>query len=328
MRAARSILWLALAGYPFFIRAMHSVAGHSDALAVRTAGFLLLSAACLPAAMAMLCLHQLPTQNVAQPVRRAVGREAVLGAISPALFVAIDTGLSLAGWLPLRDGVWWLLLAGVFSLRFVALREVRIASDVGTHKVHIASALVLMSFAVAHVANHAVALWSFAASDAAMKAMRRIYRVRPVEVLLLAAVLTQVATGARLVAGSRMLQRSTFLRNVQILSGAYLGVFLLDHAGYMVIVERLLRGADPLFSVSTGDGRFGMMTSANNARLMPFYAVAVAALFVHIAAAGRWLLVPVIGSNGAARFGRVTMWLGVILAVAVVLPMMQVHLGR
>lgn len=327
MKAARTILWVALGGYPFLIRGIHAAAGLANPLAVRAAGLLLVVAACLPVAMALFCLRELPRLSVAESVRRAVGREAVLGAVSAALFVALDSALNPAGLAGWRDEVWWLLLAAVFALRFVPAREFRLFSDVRTHKVHIASGLVLLSFAALHIANHLAALWSFAASDAMMNALRRGYRIAAVERVLLAAVVVQTASGVRLLSGSRLLSRSTFLRNVQILSGAYLGVFLLAHVTGVVVVNRVLHGGNPLLSAVTGTGEFGMMTSQNNARLMPYYALAVAATFVHVAAAGRWLLVPALGSRGAARFCVLTMWLGVAAALVVVLPMMQVHLA-
>ena len=78
----RVILWAALAAFPFFLKGMHAAAGFSSPLLVRGLGFLGLAATCLPVAMALLCLHELAKVNLPERVRRTVGREAVLGAVS------------------------------------------------------------------------------------------------------------------------------------------------------------------------------------------------------------------------------------------------------
>jgi hypothetical protein len=165
--------------------------------------------------------------------------------------------------------------------------------------------------ALEHISNHLVALYSFQASDAMMTAFRLFLRIPAVEILPLTAVAVQIVSGVRPVSGSRMLQRSTFMRDLQILSGAYLSVFIFAHVINVVVVDRILHGSNTMFSGFTGQGTYGTLTSLNNSRFMAYYVVSVAAVFVHVSAASRWLLIPKLGSSGAQKFAQVTMWIGV-----------------
>ena len=327
LMAYRVILWITLAAYPFFLKGMHAASDFSNPLVVRGLGFLGLAATCLPAAMALFCLHELPKVNLPERVRRTIGREAVLGAVSASLFIVVNNGLNLMKLLPLRDRTWWVLITLIFLMKFLPVRTSVFSSETRTRKIHIYAASVVLLYALEHIGNHLVALYSFQASDAMMTAFRLFLRIPAVEILLLTAVAVQIVSGVKLVSSSRMLQRSTFLRNLQILSGAYLSVFIFAHVINVVLVDRILHGGNTMFSGFTGKGTYGMLTSLNNSRLMPYYVISVAAVFVHVGAAGRWLLIPKFGSAGAEKFAHATMWFGVAAAIAVALPMMQVHLG-
>src|ERR1019366_1454873 len=59
----RVILWVTLAAYPFFLKGMHAASDFSNPLVVRGLGFLGLACTCVPAAMALFCLHELPKVN-------------------------------------------------------------------------------------------------------------------------------------------------------------------------------------------------------------------------------------------------------------------------
>ena len=325
--AYRVILWITLAAYPFFLKGMHAASEFGNPLLVRGLGFLGLAATCIPAAMALFCLYELTKVNLPEAVRRTVGREALLGAISASLFIVVNNGLNLMKLLPLRDRTWWVLITLIFLMKFLPVRTSRFSSEVMTRKIHIGAACVVLLYGLEHVANHLVALYSFQASDAMMTAFRTFLRVPAIEIFLLAAVTVQIVSGVKLLSSSRLLQRSTFMRNVQILSGAYLGVFIFAHVINVVLVDRILHGGNTMFSGFTGKGTYGMLTSLNNSRLMPYYVVSVAAMFVHLGASARWLLVPKLGSARAEKFSHAVMWFGVFTAIAVALPMMQVHFG-
>ena len=145
----RAILWLALAAYPFVLKGMHAASEFANPLLVRGLGFLGLAAACIPAAMALLCLHELPKLKLTEHVRRNVGREAILGGISAALFIVINNSLNLMKLLPLRDGTWWTLITLIFLMKFLPVRTNRFSSEVGTRKIHIAAAAVILHGAYA-----------------------------------------------------------------------------------------------------------------------------------------------------------------------------------
>jgi succinate dehydrogenase/fumarate reductase cytochrome b subunit len=297
----RVILWIALAAYPIVLQGMHAASEISNPVAVRALGFLGLAATCLPVAMALLCLHELPKINLPERVRRTIGREAVLGAVSASLFIVVNNSLNLMKLLPLRDRTWWVLIALIFLMKFLPVRTSVFSSEIRTRRIHIGAASVVLLYALEHIANHLVALYSFEASDAMMTAFRHFLRIPPIEILLLTAVAVQIISGVRLVSGSRMLQRGTFLRNLQILSGAYLAVFIFAHVVNVVLVDRILHDGNTMFSGFTGKGAYGMLTSLNNSRLMPYYVISVAAVFVHVGAAGRWLLIPKFGSAGTQK---------------------------
>jgi hypothetical protein len=281
---------------------------------VRIIAFLALAGTLLPVACAMLCLKALPSASLSEKTRRTVAREAVLGAVSAALFIVVSK-------------LWWIVLGLVFLMRFLPLRKHKFSPGMAVRKIHIAAAIPLLIYGFGHIANHLAAIDSFAVSDAVMDTLRKVYRIPAVEIFLITAVMVQVVTGARLISGSRILARSTFLHNAQILSGAYLAVFILTHVSNVVLVDRILNGNDTLFSGFTGKGMYGMLSLPNQPRLIPYYFVSVVALFVHIGAAGRWLLIPAIGSRRAEQLATAMMVAGLIAAIGVLLPMTQIHFG-
>lgn len=323
----RVLLWAFLVAYPVLLRGMYLATHIGNPLVARAIAFIGLAGTVFPAALAMFCLHALPGAGLSERARRTVGREAVLGAVSCALFIVVNNGLDLTGHLAWRDRVWWLLLGLVFLQRWLPARRSGFSSAILIRKIHIAAAIPLLLYGVTHIASHLTALYSFEASDAVMDALRVVYRVPVVEIFLLTAVAVQIVSGAWLVSGSRMLSRSTFLRNAEILSGAYLAVFIFAHVVNVVLVGRILHGANAHFSGFTGKGAFGMLSDPNQPRLMPYYFVSVIATFVHVGAAGRWLLIPALGSEGSARFANATMVAGVVAALGILLPMAQIHFG-
>jgi succinate dehydrogenase/fumarate reductase cytochrome b subunit len=115
-------------------------------------------------------------------------------------------------------------------------------------RLHRIAAAVAGVYVLAHLANHLAALHSIGAHIAFMQAVRRVTRIPPIEVLLLAGVGVQAGSGLGLVlrlARGQGPRRPPFER-LQAWSGAYLALFLLVHV-VSVLFGRAVLGLDTNF---------------------------------------------------------------------------------
>ncbi len=178
-------------------------------------------------------------------------------------------------------------------------------------RLHRAAGIVAGSYVLAHLANHLAALGGIQAHIAFMQAVRTITRIPAVEALLLAAVAVQAGSGLRLL-WRRRGRRRPALDRLQALSGAYLAFFLAVHV-VSVLFGRAVLHLDTNFYFAAA----GLQTGLYPLFFVPYYGLAVAALFVHLACAARRLAV---GLYPAAR-DRLA-WsgaaLGAVVAVLVV----------
>jgi succinate dehydrogenase/fumarate reductase cytochrome b subunit len=157
---------------------------------------------------------------------------------------------------------------------------------------HRVSAMAIVVFVAVHIANHVVALSGVAAHTAFLEAARRVYRHPLVEPLLLACVLFQVASGLRLlVRGWR--ERRGFMPWLQALSGAYLVFFLLAHVSAVLLARGVL-GLDTNFHFAAA----GMHVPPFEFFFVPYYFLAVLAVFTHLGCAAYWQIRP---ERGMAR---------------------------
>jgi hypothetical protein len=106
--------------------------------------------------------------------------------------------------------------------------HIAFVSMVRFRHVHASSAIVLAIFAIAHVFNHSLAIVSLGTHTAVLHVLRLVYRHSISETILVAAVTVQVCTGLTMV-WKYSLRRAPPLRNLQLVSGAYLAVFLVSH---------------------------------------------------------------------------------------------------
>lgn len=152
------------------------------------------------------------------------------------------------------------------------------------HTLHRASACLIASFVAVHLVNHLLAVQSIEAHIAFMQAFRPIYRQPVVEVLLLACVVFQIASGAVFIR-RRWGQRRGFFERLQAVSGGYLAFFLLVHVG-AVLFGRAVLQLDTNFHFAAA----GMHIALVQLYFVPYYFLAVAAIFGHLACAAHWLL--------------------------------------
>lgn len=142
---------------------------------------------------------------------------------------------------------------------------------------HRASAVPLLAFAALHLANHLLALRGVAAHIGFMEAARAIYRLPLVEVLLLACVGIQMASGAGFAWLGRHTRRG-FFAWTHAVSGIFLAAFLAIHVT-AVLFARAWLGLDTNFHFAAA----GLHTPPNHLFFAPYYFVAVSALAVHLA---------------------------------------------
>jgi hypothetical protein len=147
---------------------------------------------------------------------------------------------------------------------------------------HAISATVIASYAAVHIANHLAALGGVATHIAFMEAARSVYRLRFIEVVLLACVLFQVLSGLWLVAHGWRQRRGT-VSWLQAVAGAYLAFFLLIHVS-AVLFGRVSLGLDTNFYFAAA----GFHVHPFQFFFAPYYLLGVLALFTHLGCAAYW----------------------------------------
>ena len=141
---------------------------------------------------------------------------------------------------------------------------------------------------------------------------------------LVAAVATQVLTGLTMV-WKYYLRRATPLRNLQLISGIYLAVFLVTHL--ITVFTTRSNGIDTDF-VWASHAPGGLLSSLSSVSLLPRYSLAVLAVFVHLSCQARWNLNRLISESAARTVSYSVMALGAATTVVVALAACGVHLTR
>ncbi|UYZ60752.1 hypothetical protein [Hymenobacter latericus] len=143
---------------------------------------------------------------------------------------------------------------------------------------HYWTGLLLAVFVFIHLANHLVALGSAEAHLKTMAMLRSFYRNPVVETALLLAVAGQIVTGAALYWRSRKQPERRWAERIQVYSGLYLAFFLLVHTA-AVLGGRLYLGLDTnLYFAAAGINTFPFSLF-----FVPYYFLAVVAIFLHVA---------------------------------------------
>lgn len=147
---------------------------------------------------------------------------------------------------------------------------------------HRLSAAAIGAFIALHLANHLAVLGGQDAHVAIMDALRPLYRQPLIEAALLAALVWQIGSGAVMVIrGWR--DRRGIVGWAQALSGLYLAAFLVIHVS--AVLAGRAQGLDTDFSFAAAGIHAGYAWF-----FVPYYALAVIAVSVHVACAAYWLL--------------------------------------
>lgn len=149
---------------------------------------------------------------------------------------------------------------------------------------HRLNALLLSAFLTAHMINHAVAVLGPTAHGELMSVFRLGYRNAFVEPLLLALITGQVALGAALLVRRFREKDKTGWSWIQLVSGGYLALFLLNHVYLGILRARAAEGIETGFDFAAAT----VVVEPGAWFFRPYYALAVLALFAHLAAALHW----------------------------------------
>ena len=163
-------------------------------------------------------------------------------------------------------------------------------------KLHRAGAIVLSLFIVSHLIVHLSAYWGIAAHLSALDAVQWIYRNPLGEALLVVIILSQIFTGARRL----RFKGQTGWARIQVLSGAYLLMFLFVHTSAAVYTHHIY-GLETDFYWAAGSMHFDPIRWG----FAVYYILAILAFFSHIAAAihFNWSGAPTWLTRGLPVFG-------------------------
>jgi hypothetical protein len=336
-QVARSRLWWLPAGalllWPALLHLLGAQARALDVGAqVVAAGLLralaLVVAVGLPALGVQLLLRP-PDRRRRDDVR--LRRWALAAVVAPVLLTATSVLDRLPGWaaVPHRQRLAWLaaLLPFVFvsalagaparapGQRWNAQRARRLTR---IRQVHRVAAVIILAFAIMHLGNHLLAVFSLDLHREVQLWLRRVYKLPPLEGLLLGAVAVQLAAGSWLVVRGPGVRTETFAL-LQLGAGLYLAGFLVLHVSATAFLVPGLT-----FHGASG-GAAGLWAAPS---FLTYYALGPLALFTHVACAVRALLTPRLGLPRAGKVGQVVIAAGLATTLVIGLALAGVHVAR
>jgi len=310
--------------YPLLLRTFHAVAGPP---AVPPSPL-----AILGAALILALAFGVPLLGIAFARRRAASagarRLAYFSVTAPTLYVFLGVVQTLVRSSIPDEIVWsviW-LTAAIWSQ--VAPNSTAEAARPPSRWriVHGLTATVLVLYVLFHLTNHLFGLAGPQAHAAVMKIGRTIYRSALGEPLLIAAMLSQIATGLFL-AWRWSAAPQPFHRTFQVASGAYLSLFILGHMNSVFIYARHFLGIPTDWNFAIG-APTGLIHDAWNIRLLPHYALGVFFVLSHVASGARVVLLSHgLARHAADRFWGIAVALSAITAAAIIAGMCGVRIN-
>ncbi|WP_126243835.1 hypothetical protein [Chitinophaga rhizosphaerae] len=144
-------------------------------------------------------------------------------------------------------------------------------------KFHRASGLIIAIFLLLHFTNHLFALAGPQVHIRVMEIFRELYRFPPVEILLLACVASQIVSGATLVA-KKGFRRQPVAVKVQVLSGGYLALFLINHVAAVMMARYQWHIETDFYFAANVAVEF-----PSKLFFIPYYTLSILSVFAHIA---------------------------------------------
>ncbi|MFN6373718.1 MAG: hypothetical protein ACK4YD_00995 [Chitinophagia bacterium] len=183
------------------------------------------------------------------------------------------------------------------------------------NKLHRICGLILVCFVGIHLFNHLCSLLGADAHLAVMQQLRKVYRNPFVETVLLMAVVLQIISGLSFVF-SKQKNKWKSCAKWQVCSGFYLAVFLFIHVG-AVLAGRFILELD----TNIYFGVAGLNSFPANLFFIPYYTLAIAAFFMHLAALHAQRMHKNIAGVSVALQTKLLIITGVLIAFAVLYGM-------
>jgi hypothetical protein len=190
-------------------------------------------------------------------------------------------------------------------------------------RLHRFSALWIVIFAFAHIGNQAFALISIPTHTTVQSVLRLGYRQPIIELLLLAAIVIQVATGATIWrATASRLERGSASANLQAVSGLYLAAFFLAHVSATLLARQHHTETDFVWAA----GRAGLLAGRGSASQLPYYLLGIVSLFVHVGAYAQVKAADFLPDMSVRRLSYAAFAVAATLVVGIGLALCGIHL--
>ena len=244
---------------------------------------------------------------------RGIGMLLVLAPVLRALGIGVSAiaGLYASAAVLVWIAFWAVAVLAVMLRSAVPRPLLPPAVNRNARRVHRTLIAVVALFVVVHLAVNLTALSGLDTYNPAAAAFRGVWRTSVGEPILITLLAMQLLTGLAM-ALDASIGRSTFEHLCQIAAGAVIGVFLTSHTLAVAVLGRRLLDRGPDFTFASG-GPAGLFGSGQSAVLFPYYALGVAAVFVHLARPARLYVQRLAGVTP----GRVAS--GALVAVGVVI---------
>jgi hypothetical protein len=248
----------------------------------------------------------------------------------PPLYTSIGVFTYMAGAGDLDFPVWiliWgsILIVLLLSRTDAARPEVPKVRGAARSFHGVAAFAVLVTFVLAHLANHVLAVWSPQLHGQAMKVLELFYRQRLVEPLLVFMMSLLIASGGSMAWRYTATAQDGF-RTLQTLTGMYIAVFVASHLTAVFVMARLLEHIPTDWAFASG-APAGLVKDPWNVRLIPHYSIAVWAVVTHVGLGIRGVLCAHGGTPRAGKWVVISMAsLGAILSALITAALVGVHL--
>lgn len=168
-------------------------------------------------------------------------------------------------------------------------------------QLHRITGIIVSIFIGAHLINHCLAVGGIETHTSALEALRKVYRIPVIEILLISSFLFQAISGVTLFTRLRKKEAKTSREQVSMYSGLVLGCFILQHIG-ATLDQRLFLELDTNFYFASAV----LHQSPLLFYFFPYYFAGIMSLGLHVTSIHREKVEKLIGS-GKARIHWVVM---------------------
>lgn len=181
--------------------------------------------------------------------------------------------------------------------------------------IHHFTGLMIAIYIGFHMLNHLLILHSEQLHLKFMKTIRKVYRHPAIEPILLAGFVVQIISGV-LLAILKWSPENTMFEKIQIFSGLYLALFLINHIRAVIIGRRRMKIDTNLYY---GAGVMNMWPQ--KLFFIPYYFLAILAFFAHVAAIHRSKMIAFVSEQSANLQANLILIFGVLIAVIIIYKM-------